>query len=265
MLVAHSIHHQFGAGRAGGGGVLALENISARAERGRVVAVIGPNAAGKSTLLRCLAGVLRPSQGAVLLDEEDVGRMAIAARAARIAFVPQRPTVAAAFCVREVVALGRYAQPPEPRRLREALEAWDLVPLADRSFHSLSAGQQHRVALARAAAQLAPAGCLVLDEPTAAMDLSHARSTVAHLRDVAATGAVVIVSTHDLSLASVLADDIWMLSSGRLVGAGPASALLTPERLEPVFGVPFVRVMAGTTAQVTPLLRGDADTIASRG
>jgi len=247
MLEARGLHHRFGR-------VVALEEVSVTAHAGRIVVVIGPNAAGKSTLLRCLAGVLAPSEGAVTLDDTPVRSMSAATRAARIAYVPQRPRVAAAFTVAEVVALGRFALPPRPNRVQAAIDRWDLRQVADRPFPQLSAGQQHRVALARATAQAERGGCLILDEPTASMDLSHVRSTIGHLRQLAAERASIVVSLHDLALAAVLADDVWILNQGQLVAAGPTEEILQPERLKSVFGVAFSSGVVDGATVVVPRL-----------
>ena len=246
-LVARGLHHRFA-------GVTALAGVSVEAQSGRTTVVIGPNAAGKSTLLRCLAGVLSPTQGDVVLNGVALRSLSPAARAAQVAFVPQRPRVAASFSVAEVVALGRFALPPRPDRVQQAIERWDLGGVADRPFPELSAGQQHRVALARATAQAEPGGCLILDEPTASMDLAHVRSTIDHLRRAVAAFSTIVVSLHDLAVAAVLADDVWVLDRGRLVGAGPVSEMLRPEILQPVFGVAFASGVLEGESIVVPRL-----------
>jgi iron complex transport system ATP-binding protein len=153
--------------------------------------------------------------------------------------------------VRQVVELGRYALPPRPARIEEVLEEMELRALADRPWLELSAGQQQRVTLARALAQLEPGGHLVLDEPVSAMDLAHVATVARALRDRVAGGATVLASLHDVTLASALAGHAWVLSEGRVVGAGPAAEVLTAEVLEPVFAVRFRQVDLG---QGRPLL-----------
>lgn len=220
----------------------ALHDISVQGESGRVTAIAGPNAAGKSTLIRCIIGVLRPAAGRVFVNDEAVAALSAAQMARRAVYVPQRSSVAAAFTVREVVEIGRYAMGRDAARVEEALAKLELADLADRPYPALSVGQQQRVTLARALAQMSEGGLIVLDEPTAAMDLRHAQRCMRLLRDLAAGGATVLAAMHDLSMASHWADDAWLLHEGRLAGAGPVEEVLSPERLEPVFGVRFDRL-----------------------
>ena len=216
-----------------------LHDITAQARPGRLTAVIGPNAAGKSTLLRCAAGLARPETGDVHIDDRPARRLRPRALARRVAYVAQRPTVSAAFSVRQVVELGRYALESDARKVDEALHRMELTALAHRPYPALSIGQQQRVSLARALAQITPSGNLVLDEPTSAMDLRHARRCWSILRQIADDGATVITALHDLAAAANLADDFWLLHDGRLVAAGNADDVMTQERLEAVFAVPF--------------------------
>jgi iron complex transport system ATP-binding protein len=231
-LVAEQLGHAYG-------GVQALADVSVAAAAGKITAVIGPNAAGKSTLLRCAIGGLRPTQGRVLIDGEPAHRLPTARLARRVAYVPQRSVVSAAFTVREVVELGRYALPPDRARIDDALDRLDLVQVAGRPYPALSVGQQQRAALARAVAQLAGDGHLVLDEPTSAMDLRHVRDTVRLLRRLADGGATVVVAVHDLTLAAAAADECWLLDRGRLAASGPTRSVMDLDRMASVFGVGF--------------------------
>jgi iron complex transport system ATP-binding protein len=216
-----------------------LRDIDTSARPGRITVIIGPNAAGKSTLLRCILGSLRPRQGHVLIDSEPSHRLPARHLASRIAWVSQRPQVSAPFTVREIVTLGRYALSPAPGRVEEAIEQLSLRGICDRAWQELSVGQQQRVALARALAQISPDGHLLLDEPTSAMDLGHVRQALSLLRHIADAGASVIVATHDLPIAAGFADAVWVLDDGRLVDNGPVDKAMSPDRLESVFGVPF--------------------------
>jgi iron complex transport system ATP-binding protein len=238
-----------------------LRDLTADATPGKITAILGPNAAGKSTLLRCLIGALRPERGTVLVDGQQSHGLRARQLAQRIAYVPQRPTVSASFTVRQVIELGRYALPADSTRIAEAIETLDLSDVANRPFPALSAGQQQRVTLARAVAQLAPDGHLIMDEPTSAMDLRHVASALRLFQRLAAGGATVIVAMHDISAASVLADDVWLLSAGSLIAAGPSSDVLVLERLQSLFGVDFQwmndlsgrrRLVAGTLANNGP-------------
>ncbi len=222
-----------------GEAVPAVKGVNAVATPGRITAVLGPNAAGKSTLLRCVIGALTPTSGSVLIDGEPSHQLRTKKLAGRLAYVPQRPQVAAAFTVREVIELGRYALPASRQRIDDTLHRLELDSIADRPFPSLSVGQQQRVTLGRAVAQLSPKGHLVLDEPTSAMDLRHAARSTALLRELADKSVTVVIAMHDLKLAASTADECWLLDAGRLVAAGPTAQVMEIDRLQAIFGVPF--------------------------
>lgn len=222
------------------GNIDALRDVSVTIPAGRVTVVIGPNAAGKSTFLRTLIGALAPTAGNVKLGDEAVHAIAPRRLARRVAYVAQRPMVSAGFTAREVVELGRYAQAPDHRAVERAMSAMDVLDLAERITPNLSAGQQQRVAVARALAQLPSAGgALVLDEPTSAMDLRHAQRCIALMRKLAEEGHAVIASVHDLLLAGVVADDVLLFNGGRLIAHGTKDQVLTSDVLGGVFGVSF--------------------------
>jgi len=219
-----------------------LRGVTVEARPGRITALIGPNAAGKSTLLRCLTGSLRPSRGQVLIDGQISHRASARWLAGRMAYVPQRAVVAAAFTTQQVIELGRYALPPAPHAVLEVMGELELLSIADRPFTRISVGQQQRVILARSLVQLADDGHLALDEPTSAMDLKHAHAAVTALRRRAARGATIILALHDLGVAADIADDVWLLHEGRLVAAGTTRVVMTPVHLARVFGVSFTMV-----------------------
>lgn len=216
-----------------------LHGITAQARAGKITALVGPNAAGKSTLLRCIIGALRPRAGEITIDGAAVSSRTPRQLAARIAYVPQRSIVSASFTVHQVVELGRYALEVNHSKVESALQRLELIDIADRPYPQLSVGQQQRVTLARALAQLEPNGCLVLDEPTSAMDLRHVLSTMRLFREVASGGVTVIMAMHDLSLAASIADEAWLIDAGRLVTQGPVNEVLALDRLQHVFGVRF--------------------------
>lgn len=221
----------------------ALRNICVRLDRarGRIVALIGPNASGKSTLLRCIIGALRPDSGAVLLNGRALHRMKPREIAHSVAYVPQRSIVSAAFSVRQVVELGRYALSPSDRRVIDAIDRMDLSSVTSRPYRALSVGQQQRVMLARALAQLEPHAILALDEPTAAMDLRHVAMTHHALVELAGSkmDTTIIIAMHDLTLAASIAQEVWLLKDGRLIASGSAGDVLEPEHLRAAFDVGF--------------------------
>ncbi len=226
-------------------GAVIVDGVTAALRPGRMTAMIGPNAAGKTTLLRLMLGQLQPWSGQVEWDGRVVGELYPSQRARRMAYVPQRGGVSFAFTVRQVVEMGRFAQPARPRAVDEAMRRCDLAPVADRIFAHLSGGQQQRVMLARAMAQLAdavPGRVLLADEPVSSMDLLHVRQTMDHLRHLATEGVAVLVVLHDLTLAARYADDVWLVDGGRLLASGPWQAVLTTQVLDPVYGVELTAV-----------------------
>ena len=241
------------------GGITALRNVTARLDGPAAVAVLGPNASGKTTLLRCLAGVLRPTTGSVRLDGRNLHRLRARALARRLAYVPQQPDVAAGFTVQEVVRLGRYGLAPDDAAVARACAAMELEDVLDRPFPQLSGGQQQRTGVARALAQIESGGLLLLDEPTAAMDLHHVRTTARLIPDLVRRDITVIFAMHDVALALALADVVWLLDAGRLVDAGPATEVATAVRLAELFRVPFAtyRGEAGRAVLLPRLLEAD--------
>lgn len=215
-----------------------IEGISAETTSGSLNALLGPNAAGKSTLLKLLLGYLEPTHGYVLLHGRPVHRIPAPQRAAWISYVPQRSTTEFGFTARQVVEMGRQALRHDPHAIDHALEITDLAPHQHKVFAHLSAGQQQRVLLARAIAQSHGQGQVVLlDEPVSAADLGHAHDAMRHLVALARSGLTVIVALHDLNLAAQYADSVWLLDQGRLAAQGPWQEVLQPSVLQPVYSV----------------------------
>ena len=238
------------------GGARVLDEVSVALRPGRVTALLGPNGAGKSTLLACLAGLRAPDAGAATLDGVDVRRLDRRERARAVALLPQGGDVHWNVDVRTLVALGRF--PPRGRwgatdadraAVDRALAATDMTGLASRGVEQLSGGERGRALLARVLA--GEPRWLLADEPLANLDPAHQLDVLARLRDVAATGSGVVIVMHDLHLAGRVADDAVLLSRGRLVGAGPASDVLTAPALERAYGVP---VEIGRTAGGRPYI-----------
>jgi iron complex transport system ATP-binding protein len=209
--------------------------------QGRITAVVGPNGAGKSTLLRHLAGLERPQVGQVRLAGDDLAALPPRLRARRLAYLPQRSSLAYDLQVRELVLLGRAPYLPafgapaaaDHAAVAAALARVDLAGLADRNVRSLSGGELQRVMLARMLA--GAADVLILDEPTAALDIGHALGFLAQLRRLAADGAAIAVALHDLDLARRFSDDAVLLGGSPRVG--PVAAVLSAAHLGPAFGV----------------------------
>ena len=231
------------------GGKALLRRVSATLRPGRMTAILGPNGAGKSTLLSVLSGQRKPERGSMSLDGQLLASFSAHSLALRRAVMPQESAVAFDFTAQEVAELGRYPhrQHPEPDEaalVAQALAATDVSVLAPRIFNTLSGGEKARVHLARALLQVwspRPDGAarwLLLDEPTAALDLAHQHRALSLLQEWAhAHGVGVVAVLHDLNLALRYADDALLLSQGEAASFGPVAQILTPERMERIWGV----------------------------
>nr|WP_036570398.1 heme ABC transporter ATP-binding protein [Nocardia sp. BMG51109] len=219
-----------------------LDHVDLEVVAGEILALVGPNGAGKSTLLAALAGELDLATGTVELDDRTITHWAPVDMARRRAVLPQNHTVGFPFTAREVVAMGRAPWVRTPREdadgtaIAAALAATDTEHLAARPFPALSGGERARVALARVLAQDTPT--LLLDEPTAALDLGHQEQVLRLVRGRARDGAAVVVVLHDLGIAAAYADRVAVLESGRLAAAGPPRQVLTTELLSQVYRHP---------------------------
>ena len=238
-----------------------VRGVSAFFAAGRMTAIIGPNAGGKTTLLRLLAGLRTPDEGRVTLDaasgESAVGDLSHSTRARRVVFVPQRSEVAFAFATREIVALGqaegsggRAARGANgPSIVDRALADVSLADRADTPFVNLSAGQQQRATLARALVQIDAwsdaAGSpetryLLADEPVSAMDPRHAVEALERMRILTRRNIGVVCVLHDLALVLRFCDDVVLLDQrGTVLAAGPTRDTLTPDRLASLYGIAF--------------------------
>lgn len=224
------------------GGTSVLHGVDLVVEPGELVALAGPNGAGKSTLLSALAGDAALSAGEVTLDGQRVAGAHAGALARRRAVLLQHQGLAFGFRVRHVVAMGRspWHRTPEAERDDEVVDRamllCDVEAFAERTFPTLSGGEQARTSFARVLAQETPV--LLLDEPTAALDIRHQEALLGIAREVARAGAAVVVVLHDLSLAAAYADRICLLSGGLVAADGPPEDVLTPERLTAVYEHP---------------------------
>jgi iron complex transport system ATP-binding protein len=226
----------------------AVRNVSLTASPGSMLAIIGANGSGKSTLIRMLAGLLRPSTGKILLRGSQLQSIEPKLRAREIAYVPQTMTMVFPFRVIEVVLTGRtphleafqIEQRSDYDKALEALEMVGAAHLADRPFTALSGGERQMVILARALAQ--QPSLLLLDEPSASLDLKHRASlirTLAGLRE--SRNLSVIMITHDLQLTGTFFDRILALRCGEVTAQGSPEEVLTSRLLAEIYDEPAVR------------------------
>lgn len=219
-----------------------LDRVDLTVRAGEVVALVGPNGAGKSTLLDVLTGDLPPATGGVELCGRPLGEWPHETVARVRAVLPQRPTVGFPFTAAEVVRMGRApwhrtaAAAHDAGRVADSMAAVEVDHLADRSVLSLSGGESARVALARVLAQ--DTQLLLLDEPTAALDIHHEELTLRVVRDRVDDGAGVVVVLHDLGLAAAHADRVVVLADGGIAASGSPGDVLQPGLLSDVYRHP---------------------------
>lgn len=243
---------------------LALQQVSCGVSSGELVAVVGPNGSGKTTLLRALLGLIPLEQGTALIDGRPVAQWPRRLLAQTIGVVGQQEETVFPLSVEETVMLGRYASlgplgAPGARdrtAVRTALERCDIVDLAGRRVDTLSGGEWKRVRVARALAQEPRA--LVLDEPTASLDVRHEMELFELVTRLVIEGLGALVITHHLNLAARFAHRVLLLDRGRLVAAGAPSVVLTRDTLSRVFDWPVaVTTWPDGSPQVVPLRAGE--------
>jgi iron complex transport system ATP-binding protein len=239
MLIIQSLSVAYGSRRV-------LHEINLHIQSGEIVALIGPNGAGKTTLIRAVSGVIRSQSGHIRAGGEDLAGMGFARRARKLSVVPQARNLPEPYSVWQTVLLGRtpylgwlgQSVERDRERVRWALERTETLELAERRVGELSGGEQQRVLLARALAQETP--ILLLDEPTAHLDLHHQTTLLdlvyALTRENHLT---VLMALHDLNLAALYADRVALLVDGRLQAVGTPVEVLTPERLSKAYRIPL--------------------------
>ncbi len=234
-------------------GEFVLGPLSLEFPTGSVTAIVGANGCGKTTLLRAVCGVQQLALGHVRVNGCTVHSMHEGKRAARMAMVVQRPTVPFGLSVRETIELGRLTLPHAPSAIDRALHETGLTELQHQSVATLSEGQRHRTAFARALAQRNPELHMVtIDEPTASLDPVWSVAMSALLPTWAAEGVAILVATHDLAFAAACCDRAVLLDRGAVVESGAIETVLTQEKLSMLFGTRFTTVH-GLTAIPVPM------------
>lgn len=240
-----------------------VRDVSFDIAAGEMVAILGPNGSGKSTLLRGMARLHPPRSGRVLLDGRDIRAMNSRHVARVLAILPQAPSSGLDLTVRELAFRGRYPHQGFLQRVTRhdidavewALEATDALALADRPLAALSGGERQRAWIAMALAQ--EPRILLLDEPTTFLDVAHQVEVMHLLRRLNARGITIVAVLHDLALAGRFTSRIIAIRDGQVAFDGPPSAVLDPEALERVFGVPMLVLPDPDTGLPIPIPRPD--------
>ncbi|MEU3032187.1 ABC transporter ATP-binding protein [Streptomyces incarnatus] len=232
---------------------------------GAFTAVVGPNACGKSTLLRAFVRLLRPAEGHVELDGREVGSYPSKELARQVGFLPQDPLAPDDVKVRQLVARGRFPHQSllslwsesDERAVTEAMAAAGVLELAGRPVQELSGGQRQRVWIAMALAQQTP--YLLLDEPTSFLDITHQYQLLRLLAQLRDQGRTVIAVLHDINQACRFADHLVAMRDGRVVAEGRPADIVDAALIKDVFDLPSVIVPdpVAATPMVVPTLQGE--------
>ncbi len=217
-----------------------IENINIRAEAGRFTGIIGSNGGGKSTILKCIYGALRPQKGRIMLGDKSLSEMNPQQLASNLAAVGQENEFAFDFTVWEMAAMGRNPHKglfqPDTAKDREiiedALKKTGMYTLKDRSFRQLSGGEKQRVVIARAIAQQTEV--MILDEPANHLDIAYQLQI---FETVKALGVTVLAAMHDLNLAALFCDRIYVVRDRHIFAEGSPEEILTAENIRKIFGV----------------------------
>ena len=234
--------------RFGYGETLVIDGVSLTVPRGRIVGIIGPNGSGKTTLLRLLGGTLTPGAGRVRFEDRELRQIPRRRLARRLAVVPQDTHLAFDYSVLEIVLMGRYPHlgalevegPADLAIARAALAATGTAAFERRPFTTLSGGERQRVVIASALAQIdgATGSALLLDEPTAALDLGYQLEIASLLERLnRERGLTMVISTHDLAFASALCHELVLLREGRVIASGAVDAVLTEDNIRALYDV----------------------------
>lgn len=217
-----------------------LKGVSIDSKNREFVGIIGPNGSGKSTLLKSIYRILKPNDGCIKLDDMDISKMSIKESAKKMAVVSQHNYYNFDFTVKEVVSMGRSPHKKNLERdniedfkiVKESLQKVGMSEFSNRSFSTLSGGEQQRVILARALAQKTP--CLILDEPTNHLDIKYQLSLLNIVKSLDLT---VISAIHDLNIASMYCDRLFVMKDGQIVASGTPQDILTKELIKEIYEI----------------------------
>jgi iron complex transport system ATP-binding protein len=239
-----------------------LKDVDFSVNAGEVLSIVGPNGSGKSTLLKCINRLLKPSKNAVFIEDCDISKISLKDLSKLMGYVPQSTFSTFPYTVFDVVLMGRrpYVQwnlsDDDTEIVADILDFLGLSDFAMRHFNELSGGEQQKVIVARALAQQPQ--ILLLDEPTSSLDIRHQLEILCILRSLTEDkDRSIIMSIHDLNLASRFSDKMLLLRKGEIYAAGSPNDVLTASNIEAIYGVKCtVSTSSLGTPQVTPLLSG---------
>ncbi len=225
---------------------ITLTDINLQLEAGTVTAIIGPNGAGKTSLLRAICKDLPITNGSITFNGRDNSTWTAQDKATCLAVLPQHSALEFPFSVNEVVTMGRIPHSTSTKRnqhiVQEALTLVDCKHLAQRSYVNLSGGEKQRVQLARVAAQIwesvdSGSRCLILDEPSASLDLAHQEMIVRMFKFFSAQGVAILVVLHDLNLAAKCAHQLLVLKDAKTAALGSPESVISQKMLKEVFSI----------------------------
>jgi iron complex transport system ATP-binding protein len=244
MTMLRALDVSFAYGRTGKARKLVLRNVSLGAERGDLIGILGPNGSGKTTLLKILAGALLSQSGDVTLEGRSLSEWSQREIARRVALVPQETHAPFDFTVLEIVLMGRFPHlgafalegPEDLAIARRALNETGTAEFSGRLFNTLSGGEKQRVVIASALAQSPQ--LLLLDEPTASLDIGHQLEVLTLLRRLNGdSGVTMVLSTHDLNLAAALCRSLILIRNGQVIASGSTEDVLTQTTVRELYGV----------------------------
>lgn len=250
-----------------GSGEDILHDVDVTIPEGELTVIVGPNACGKSTLLKALARMLPAKVGAVFLDGRRISEYAPKEVARRLGLLPQNPSAPDGILVSDLVARGRYPHqnllrqwsPEDEEAVIAAMYAANVSDLADRSVDQLSGGQRQRVWIAMALAQETP--LLLLDEPTTYLDIAHQVEVLNLTRTLHRQGRTIVLVLHELNLAFRYATHLIVMREGKIVATGAPKEIVSAQLIESVFNLPctIIEDPVSATPLVVPLLEDDSD------
>jgi iron complex transport system ATP-binding protein len=239
-------------------GTEVLKGVEFEGKRGEFIGLIGPNGSGKSTLMRLMNGILRPLVGTIWMEGRELDKMKVDEIAKVCANVPTEFSEDFNMSVQDLVFLGRYPfakslwwdKREDEEMVVEAMKKFGVYHLKDRRFTELSSGEGQRVLLAKAVVQCPRV--LLVDEPSAHLDLKYKLEVMEHLRDMLSGSVTIVIASHDLNLLAKYCDKVMILSKGKIVAFGTPEEVITAEMVESVYGVEVVILKDGQDIYAIP-------------